>query len=41
MIIGRDGGVKARYESLDLDAVFAVIDTMPMRIQEMRSRGVE
>ena len=39
LLIGRDGGVKARYEALDLDTVFALIDTMPMRIQEMRDRN--
>lgn len=41
VLIGRDGSVKARYDRLDLDAVFALIDTMPMRVQEMRARESE
>ena len=35
-LIGLDGGVKARYEKLDVSEVFSLIDTMPMRQQEMR-----
>lgn len=39
VLIGKDGGVKARYDELDLDAVFALIDTMPMRRAEMRRQA--
>jgi hypothetical protein len=39
-LIGKDGGVKARYEALPtLATVNALIDTMPMRQQERRVRG--
>ncbi|MFO7726528.1 MAG: DUF4174 domain-containing protein [Oceanipulchritudo sp.] len=34
-LIGKDGGIKGRYERLDLPAVFARIDSMPMRRAEM------
>jgi len=37
LLIGRDGGIKSREPSLDLDAIFRRIDAMPMRIREMRS----
>ncbi|WP_242674565.1 DUF4174 domain-containing protein [Marinobacter halodurans] len=36
-MIGKDGGIKSRESSLDLDAVFRRIDAMPMRIREMRT----
>ena len=36
LLIGKDGGVKARYNRLDLNAIFREIDAMPMRIREMR-----
>lgn len=37
LLIGKDGGVKARYDQVpDLRSVFALIDGMPMRRQEMR-----
>jgi hypothetical protein len=36
-LIGKDGGIKSRESSLDLDAIFRRIDGMPMRIREMRS----
>ena len=36
ILIGKDGGIKNRSNKLDLDALYALIDTMPMRIQEMR-----
>lgn len=36
LLIGKDGGVKLRAEQLDLDAIFARIDSMPMRQREMR-----
>ena len=36
ILIGKDGGVKARETSLDLQEVFALIDTMPMRRREMQ-----
>ncbi|WP_425145574.1 DUF4174 domain-containing protein [Deinococcus sp.] len=39
-LIGKDGGVKASYATPpSLTAVLALIDTMPMRQQEGRSRG--
>lgn len=39
VLIGKDGGVKARYPQLDLPAVFARIDSMPMRQAEMRRQS--
>lgn len=39
-LIGKDGGVKARYKAPpSLKTVGALIDTMPMRQQERRERG--
>ena len=38
-LIGKDGGEKARYDSLDLEAIHARIDSMPMRQAEMRRRN--
>lgn len=38
ILIGKDGDIKKRAKSLKLDEVFALIDTMPMRQEEMRSR---
>lgn len=35
VLIGKDGGVKARSGSLDLDEIFRLIDSMPMRMAEM------
>lgn len=35
VLIGKDGGVKRRAEKLDLENLFALIDTMPMRQSEM------
>lgn len=37
LLIGKDGGMKSREFSLDLDAIFRRIDAMPMRIREMRA----
>jgi len=37
LLIGKDGGIKSREPSLNLDAIFRRIDAMPMRIREMRS----
>jgi hypothetical protein len=37
LLIGKDGGIKSRESSLDLDAIFGRIDGMPMRIREMRT----
>jgi len=37
LLIGKDGGIKSREPSLDLDAIFRRIDAMPMRIREMRA----
>lgn len=39
ILIGKDGEVKARQTgSLDLKKFFALIDTMPMRKEEMRKK---
>lgn len=39
-LIGKDRGVKAVYKALPaLNDVLALIDTMPMRLQEQRQRG--
>ncbi len=35
VLIGKDGGVKKRASSLQLQELFDLIDTMPMRRQEM------
>ncbi len=35
-LIGKDGGVKTRQAKLDLKALYARIDSMPMRQAEMR-----
>ena len=37
LLIGKDGGMKSREPSLDLDAIFRRIDRMPIRMREMRS----
>ena len=37
LLIGKDGGIKSRESSLDLDAIFRRIDGMPMRMREMRA----
>ena len=40
LLLGKDGGVKLREASVpDLDTVFALIDAMPMRREEMRTRS--
>lgn len=36
LLIGKDGGIKSRESSLNLDAIFDRIDAMPMRRREMR-----
>ena len=42
VLVGKDGGEKLRRESaVDLDEVFSVIDSMPMRQREIRERGRE
>jgi hypothetical protein len=38
LLIGKDGGVKMETDSLDLEYLFRLIDSMPMRQQEMKSR---
>jgi len=35
ILVGKDGGVKRRTDSLNLDELFALIDSMPMRQSEM------
>ncbi|WP_336366044.1 DUF4174 domain-containing protein [Marinobacter sp. C2H3] len=37
LLIGKDGGIKSRESSLNLDAIFDRIDAMPMRRREMRA----
>jgi hypothetical protein len=37
LLIGKDGGIKSRESSLNLDVIFRRIDAMPMRIREMRT----
>lgn len=37
LLIGKDGGIKSRESSLDLEAIFGRIDSMPMRVREMRN----
>ncbi|WP_252737945.1 DUF4174 domain-containing protein [Marinobacter salexigens] len=37
LLIGKDGGIKSREPSLDLEAIFRRTDAMPMRIREMRT----
>lgn len=39
LLIGKDGGIKARAKKLNLDAIFQEIDSMPMRRQEMESNS--
>ncbi|MEM7404331.1 MAG: DUF4174 domain-containing protein [Pseudomonadota bacterium] len=42
VLIGKDGGIKARGRSLEaLPTFFGLIDGMPMRRAEQRSRGLE
>jgi hypothetical protein len=36
LLLGKDGGVKAREKALDLDRLLALIDSMPMRQQKAR-----
>ncbi|MBN2647682.1 MAG: DUF4174 domain-containing protein [Thiotrichales bacterium] len=36
LLIGKDGGIKERSEVLDFNFIYAKIDAMPMRQQEMR-----
>ena len=39
ILIGKDGGQKLRQtDRIDLAAIFALIDTMPMRQREMRNK---
>jgi hypothetical protein len=36
VLIGKDGGVKTQTQNFDLASLFATIDSMPMRRQEMQ-----
>lgn len=39
LLIGKDGGEKARFDSvISAEKLFSIIDAMPMRKQEMKSR---
>ncbi len=37
-LIGKDGYVKASYDTLDLDSIYNLIDSMPMRQMEMHNK---
>lgn len=37
ILIGKDGGIKYRSDSVDLEAIFSEIDAMPMRQYEMQN----
>ena len=40
LLIGKDGGLKYRFdEPVTAEEIFARIDAMPMRVQEMRTSG--
>jgi uncharacterized protein DUF4174 len=39
LLIGKDGGLKERYRTFDLEAISAHIDQMPMRRREMREKN--
>ena len=39
ILIGKDGEVKKRNNKLELDALYSLIDTMPMRKQEMHEKS--
>ena len=40
LLIGKDGGLKLRREGgVELDEIFSLIDTMPMRQREMREKS--
>ncbi|MEH6452864.1 MAG: DUF4174 domain-containing protein [Psychromonas sp.] len=38
ILIGKDGGIKSRRDSLDLNSIFLEIDAMPMRQLEMQNQ---
>lgn len=38
ILIGKDGGIKMETNSFDLKNIFRRIDSMPMRIQEMKKK---
>jgi len=37
VLIGKDGGIKSRLDTVDLNALFLKIDAMPMRQSEIRN----
>jgi hypothetical protein len=39
LLIGKDGTLKSRSSDLDLEAMFGLIDQMPMRRAEMRQKS--
>lgn len=41
LLIGKDGTLKSRSTDLDLEAIFGLIDKMPMRREEMRRQTEE
>ena len=38
VLIGKDGGIKKRQRQWNIDQLFALIDTMPMRQREMQEK---
>jgi hypothetical protein len=36
LLIGKDGGVKMKADKLDLEYIFRLIDSMPLRKREMK-----
>ena len=38
VLIGKDGGVKERAKNLNLNSIFDLIDSMPMRQNEMKNK---
>ena len=38
LLIGKDGGVKSRENTLDLAGIYSRIDSMPIRRQEMKGQ---
>lgn len=40
LLIGKDGEIKQKEKSLDLQSIFTLIDTMPMRQFEMKRNSI-
>jgi len=39
ILIGKDGGLKSRFDEINLNVIFTDIDAMPMRQQEMNKNS--